>query len=385
MNAPLRVLFVSHTGTMSGAELVLLDVVAGRHSGSAFVFDAGPLKSALEANGIKVVKVRSQGDLASMRRDSSPLSALPLAGRLARLTRELAAASRQHDVLYANSQKAFVLSAIASAVTRRPLVWHLHDIISASHFGSAQRRLQIWLANRFAACVIVPSKAAAAAFTAAGGRAELVRVVPNGLSITGDVGKRAALRNALGLENDQPVIGVFSRLAPWKGQHVVLNAMSRLPGVHCLFAGDALFGETDYRDELYAMTRELGLSSRVTFLGNRRDVGDLMCAVEVLVHPSVAAEPFGRTLVEAMLLRLPVVAADTGAPAEILEAGTLGTLVEPEDPAALAEAIRAVLHRSDHTHQLDHAQASALRRYDVATMRASIDGIIDDVGRRLLA
>ena len=109
---------------------------------------------------------------------------------------------------------------------RRPLIWHLHDIVDRSHFGPAQRRLQIALANRLAARVIVPSRAAATAFTSAGGRPELIEIVPNGVDLVPESWPPSKLRSELGLPAG-PLAGVFSRLAPWKGQHVVLEALAR--------------------------------------------------------------------------------------------------------------------------------------------------------------
>ena len=201
-------------------------------------------------------------------------------------------------------------------MARRPLIWHLHDIVSSDHFGEGQRRLQIGLANRFAARVVVPSQAAAAAFIAAGGREGLVHVIPNGIDLVRDPLPQPELRMGLGLPSG-PLIGVFSRLAPWKGQHIVLQALASLPGVRCVIAGAALFGEDAYATKLHEMVRELGLADRVRFVGHRSDVPRLMQACDAVIHPSVDPEPFGRTLIEAMLMRVPVIATDAGAPSEI--------------------------------------------------------------------
>ncbi len=373
-----RVLFVNHTSTGAGAELVLLDLVQAWAGASAYLFEEGPLNAGMRSRGVVVHVARWGGGLASVRRDSNLLRAVPLAGRLAATTLGLAWAARRHDVIYANSQKAFVLASAAAVLARRPLIWHLHDIISSEHFGQGQRRLQIGLANRCAARVIVPSEAAAAAFTAAGGRERLVHVIPNGIDLVRDPLPQQALRGQLGLPPG-PLIGVFSRLAPWKGQHVVLQALARLPGVRCILAGDALFGEHAYARTLHELTRDLGIADRVEFLGQRSDVPRLMQACDAVIHPSVDPEPFGRTLIEAMLMRVPLVASDTGAPSEILERGAAGTLVPPGDAAALAAAVAAVLTNSlGLAAQLDRAEARAQSQYGVVSMRA---GTVDLIGR----
>ncbi|MGJ4899201.1 glycosyltransferase family 4 protein [Bradyrhizobium oligotrophicum] len=375
-----RVLFVDHTGQIGGAELILLDVVQGRKDSSVFLFEPGPLGQVLAERGMPVVTSRWGHGLGQFRRDSSWLEALPLFGRLAAITAELAHVARKHDVLYANSQKAFILSAIANIVARRPLIWHLHDIISPAHFGALQRRMQIFLANRFAAKVVVPSEAAAAAFIEAGGRRSLVEVVPNGLAVEPVPVSREELRQRLGLPSG-PLVGVFSRLARWKGQHVLIEALAELPDVHGIIVGDALFGEQDYAAELRRLVAELCLGDRVHFLGHRSDVPLLMQAVDAMVHPSIDPEPFGRTLVEAMLAGVPVIATDAGAAPDILEHGRAGLLVPPGDARALSEALDAVLAQPEFlAPQLDYASRRARTHYSLARMLDSIGLLIRNVG-----
>jgi glycosyltransferase involved in cell wall biosynthesis len=376
-----RILFVDHTGQIGGAELILLDVAAGRAGASVFLFETGPLSKALTERRIEVVTSKWGEGLARFRRDSSALAALPLLGRLLAIILELARTARRHDLVYANSQKAFVLAAIACLLARRPLVWHLHDIISAAHFGRLQRRLQVGLANACAAKVVVPSQAAATAFTEAGGRKDLVGIVPNGLTLQPEPHRRSELRAMLGLPAGR-LVGVFSRLAPWKGQHILLQALAELPEIGCIIAGDALFGEQDYAARLRAMVAELGLGDRVHFLGHRNDVPQLMQAVDVMVHPSIDPEPFGRTLVEAMLVGVPVVATDAGAAPDILERGRAGSLVPPGDAAALARAISTVLAEPAQLQpQLDYAARRARSEYSLARMLEGIGLLIAKLQR----
>jgi glycosyltransferase involved in cell wall biosynthesis len=378
MSTP-RVMFVNHTSMISGAELVLLDLVQSWRGASAFLFEDGPLNGAMKRLGLQVITSRWGRGLTNVRRDNSLWTAVPLAGRLCAIAAEIGRAAWQHDVVYANSQKAFVLAAVATAMVRRPLVWHLHDIINGAHFGSAQRRLQIALANHRAARVIVPSQSAAAAFVAAGGRRGLVEVVPNGIDLIPENSSRSELRKQLGLP-EGPLAGVFSRLAPWKGQHVVLQALAKLPEVRCIFAGDALFGEQAYAQSLRNLASELSLNDRVHFLGHRNDVTRLMQAVDVMIHPSVAPEPFGRTLVEAMRAGVPVIATDTGAASDILEAGAAGTLVRANDADALIAAMAHVLaNPTALAAQLEYAASRARTRYGVGKMLEAVSDLIGHV------
>ena len=372
MAAP-RVLFVNQTGVMSGAEYVLASLAGGFPGASAFLFEDGPLAAALTAKGLNVTVAPPGAQLGAIRRDQSLLAALPLASRLFRLIMAIAGAARRHDVAYANSQKAFMLSAIASVLFRRPLIWHLHDIMDERHFGKTQRRLQIALANRRARRVIVPSSAAADAFIQAGGRADLVTVVPNGIALAPPAPKSRA---EFGLP-EGPLVGVFSRLAPWKGQHVVLEALAKVPGLQCVLAGSALFGEDAYKARLEADVVRLGLSDRVTFLGQRSDVPVLMQAVDAVIHPSVDPEPFGLTLVEAMLAGTPVIATDAGASFEILDGGRAGTLVPPSDAGALSTILSAFF--ADPAPFREKADLASARVRSVY----SLDHMIETVSRHI--
>lgn len=368
-----RVLFVNQTGTMSGAEYVLAGLTASWPGASAFLLEDGPLASVMREQQLIVSVAPPEIRLGAIRRNSSALSALPLIWKLRKLVFTLAEAARQHDVVYANSQKAFTLCAMASFFFRSKLVWHLHDILDSRHFGANQRRLQIALANRRASAVIVPSSAAAEAFLEAGGKAEGLHIVPNGIALAPPP---QTPREALGLPAG-PLVGVFSRLAPWKGQHIVIEALRALPDTKCIFVGSALFGEKDYENRLKAMVEQYGLQDRALFLGQRGDVPVLMQAVDAVIHPSVDPEPFGLTLVEGMLAGTPIIATDCGASSEILDNGRAGTLVAPGDPMALAQAVNALLEdKAPFRAKAVMARERIQSLYGIENMRKSVSHII---------
>src|ERR1700733_10599683 len=120
-----RVLFVNHTSLVSGAEMILLDVVQACPGSAAFLFEHGALNSKLQSFGVEVIQSRFGAGLSSITRDSGLAKAVPLAMRMSAVIAELSVVARRYDVLYANSQKAFVLGSIAATIARRPLIWHL--------------------------------------------------------------------------------------------------------------------------------------------------------------------------------------------------------------------------------------------------------------------
>jgi glycosyltransferase involved in cell wall biosynthesis len=189
------------------------------------------------------------------------------------------------------------------------------------------------------------------------------------------------LRAALGL-GDGPVLGVFGRLAPWKGQHVLLDALAELadvPNLQALVVGDALFGEADYAKSLRRKAEALGLGGRVRFLGFRDDVPALMRLADIVVHTSVAPEPFGRVVVEGMLAGRPVVATRGGGVVEIVEDGVTGLLTEPGDARSLAAAVRGLLGDAARRQSIaTRGQRFALQHFGVrATTRAVREQVIE--------
>ena len=102
-----------------------------------------------------------------------------------------------------------------------------------------------------------------------------------------------------------------------------------------------------------------------------------MQAVDVVVHPSVDPEPFGLTLVEAMLAGTPVIASRSGAAPEILDGGRCGTLVPPGDAGALAAALLRALERAESAPKTGlHETIAASHR---ARTRYSANRLIEDV------
>lgn len=373
-----RILFVDHVGVLGGGELSLLDIVrAYRETSRVVLFQDGPFRERLEQAGVDVVLLRAQAAVSQVVREGGWMHDLQAVPEVLRLVWRLARLGRAYDVLYANSQKAMIVTALAGLVARRPVIWHLRDMMSADHFSGWHRRLAVGCANLMVRRVIANSQATRQAFVASGGRPEKVHVVYNGLdaSVFEKVGDEEVqqLRASLGLA-DVPVVGVFSRLAAWKGQHVLIEALAALPEVHALLVGHALFdADRAYAADLRAQAARLGVADRVHFLGFRRDVPSLLKVTDVVLHTSVAPEPFGRVIAEGMLAERPVIATRAGGALEIIEPGRTGLLVPPGDPEVLAGAIRNVLERADRRQALArNGRAEAQQRFSVEAMREGL-------------
>lgn len=171
-------------------------------------------------------------------------------------------------------------------------------------------------------------------------------------------------------------LGMVARLETHKDQPTLIRAVALLQD-----QGQdvelSLIGEGSRRAELEVLIAELQLTDRVQLLGTRRNIPTLLAQLDVFVFSARPDEGFGIALAEAMAAGVPIVATDVGACREVLEGDRCGWLVEPGNPLALAEAIRAVLADP----------ASAQRRVHAARQRAldtfSVAAMADAYGHEL--
>lgn len=376
------VLFVDHAGVLGGAELSLLDLSAAFGAGSEVLLLAdGPFREALESRGVRV-HVEALGALKHVKKETRIPGPAAFADA-ARIATHVSKRAKSHRVIYANSQKAFVVAAAAGLFARRPVVWHLRDILAPPHFSGTNVRAAVTLANLRAARVIANSRATAAAFTGAGGHESLVRVVHNGIdpapfdAVT--IESATAARAALRLPAGAFVVALFGRFHPWKGQQVLLEALARLPRVHALFVGAPLFGEEAFASALQAQAARTGVADRAHFLGFRADVPELMRAADAIVHASVYPEPFGRVIVEGMLAERPVIATRAGGVTEIIDDET-GVLVPPNDAAAMAQAIESLAADPSRAANLAARGAARARAgFSVTAMVRGVEEAIRDL------
>lgn len=344
MQSNTRVLFVDQSADMGGAEFSLLSM-ARQFAGRCLVVVCarGTFFDALKGENVPCHVLEAPPSVLGVRRSGGLGQYIRAASGVFTLARRLARLARGYDVIYANSMKALVFCAIARLFVRRPLVFHMRDILSPAHFGKSRIRLITAITNHFVDLLIANSKATEASYLSAGGKCKTTAIY-NGF----DAGEfraknraqaRSRIRQELSLAEDACVIGVFSRLAHWKGQHVVIGAIRDLPDIHLVLVGKALTPDRDYAEALTEQTKQAGLSDRVHFLGFRRDIAALMTGMDVVVHSSVSPEPFGRVIVEGMLAQVPVIATAAGGALEILEDGRTGYLVPPGDSAALKQKL----------------------------------------------
>jgi glycosyltransferase involved in cell wall biosynthesis len=154
---------------------------------------------------------------------------------------------------------------------------------------------------------------------------------------------RAAARASIGVSEPATLLlGVVAQLSPWKGQDTAIETLAglleqgvdarlALIGTARFVASSTRFDNQAYVRRLRALADERGVADSVLWLGEREDVAELIAALDLLLLPSWE-EPFGRAVIEAMALEVPVLATLLGGPSEIL-AGGGGILLPPRVPA----------------------------------------------------
>jgi glycosyltransferase involved in cell wall biosynthesis len=348
---PLRVLYVSHTGLVGGAEWSLLELLRGMNDAveSCLASPDGELASLAREAGVPVATI-APVRLSSRLDRWQTLSGLTGILRTANEIRR-AAGSFDADLIHANSVRAGLAAIVARGLGAPPVIVHVRDTLPTGPTGSVISAL----IRHGAAGVLANSRFTASTLGSLGHHAAVV-YNPVDLDRFGPSGNRGAVRRELAIQTETPVLGVVAQLTPWKAQDDAIRILARVrrtfPDAELLLAGEAKFTErfTRYDNRAYAdylrrLADGLGVTEAVRFLGERRDVPSVLAALDLLLVPSWH-EPFGRSVLEAMAAATPVVATAVGGPAEAINAGENGLLLPPRDPECWARAVIDLLHDS---------------------------------------
>lgn len=333
----------------TGAEVVACTVTSRRD---------GPLAAELAVAGV------ARHDLGA-RRIADPLALLRLIGLLRR---------ERISLVHAHGPEACMLAGIACSLTRVPLVITRHVLDEAVTNWRLRQlaRMTVFAARRAAAVVAVSGAVARRLEETRAARPAAIHVIPNGVELArfNDPAlslRREEFRRALGLEPGDSLVLLPAVLREGKGHEVLIDALqeikARVPRTRVAFAGG---GELE--GVLRARAERHG--DAVMFLGQREDMPELLAACDLVVLPSMA-EALPTALIEAAAAGRPVVATRVGGTPEVVEDGETGMLVPPDDPAALAAAVAAVLNDPEGARAL--GEAGRRRALSMFSIRAQVE------------
>ncbi len=340
---------------LGGAEQVVIRLARGFASRACRVTvftlnEPGRFADVLKERGIPIVSLNKKG----------PLD-IGITQRLAGAFR-----SRGVDVVHTHLWGANVWGRLAAAKAGIPVVVTEHNVDTwkkPHHFLIDQR-----LEPKADALIAVSREVQTFYENHGVGRGRW-EVVYNGVESADVVRERGEAFRALGITASDRVVGLVGRLVPAKAPLVFLQAIERLsqrvPNVKALIIGDG-----PLRQEVEAFIRERNLGDKVVLAGLRQDVPVLLAGMDVLAFSS-EREGLSMAMLEAMAAGVPLVATRVGGTPELIEDGKTGLLVEPAQPAALADALARVLTDAGAAASLrDAARARVAERF---SLRAMID------------
>jgi glycosyltransferase involved in cell wall biosynthesis len=286
------------------------------------------------------------------------LSTLQASTRLTTFIRDNA------DVVVTKGLLAHFYGGMAAMRARVPCIWHVQEVVNSTHLGGFYVKVFNAVARLWARLIVVDAQSVGAQFASDLHQTGKVRLLYNGIDIEQFAldGQKATLSFPAHNGHRPLVIGHVGRVVPLKGQHVLIEAFAQLykqwPNVHLALVGAPLFDTDHYLRRLHEMVAAHDIEDRVHFLGFRRDIPDIMRALDIFVHPSVEADS-PVSVQEAMATGLAVIASSVPGTVELISDGVDGYLVAPDDATALAAKLATLIGNPAARQQL--AQAARQR------------------------
>jgi glycosyltransferase involved in cell wall biosynthesis len=194
---------------------------------------------------------------------------------------------------------------------------------------------------------------------------------------------RQEVRQQLGTAADTTVIVQVSRMERWKGHSLTIAALGEIKDLdnweYWIVGGIQRESEKDYFAALQQQVIELGLEQRIRFLGERRDVPDLLIAADIFCQPNLNPEPFGIAFIEALYVGLPIVTVAIGGGGEIVTSDC-GYAVEPGNISQVAGALRGLIEQP--TKRQHFSTAAIERARELSNPQQQVDEI-DRISREL--
>jgi glycosyltransferase involved in cell wall biosynthesis len=291
----------------------------------------------------------------------------------------LARALRHHgvDVVHSHNWGTLVETSIARRWAGTPV--HVHaergTLLGELDVRGWRRRVRAmamrWTLRRVDAVVSNAQSIAERIQAACGFPAERVVLIPNGVKAprVDDVRESGAkLRRQWSIPQEAFVVGSVGRLVPVKGFATAIDSIARLPAagreIHLVLVGDG-----PQREALATQAAASGVSHRVHLIGWRNDIGDCLAAMDCYLNSSVS-EGMSQSILEAMAIGLPMVVTDVGDNAILVNGDRpCGTVVPPNDPAAMSGALTELLQAPAHREMFaENSWARYRRCYTVGVM-----------------
>lgn len=300
-------------------------------------------------NGRRVLPERSTGisELFLLEFDGSLKKPLNLSRNFRRFRKVVA--QWRPDIVHSHLWPACRFSAAALIGSRVGQVWHAHDTRSWLKARDLRSRLyrhgtRVLVHTLSPRMVAVSRAVATATAQALCVGLEEISVIPNAVDLE-EFDVNRFTREARG-EGAAPVIGLAAQFRPEKGHRVLVRACAHLRRRGIAFQLQ-LAGAGRTRAQIEQEVLDLQLAECTEFLGPIADVPGFLSGLDLFVLPSTDFEGLPLCVLEALAMRVPVVATDVAGTSEAIRDGETGLLVPPGDEHALASAMERILWDKD--------------------------------------
>lgn len=330
----MKILHIDTEKTWRGGEQQLLYLVKGLkergYISKVVCQPESPLEDAVKKAGVEAISIRMRGELDAL-----------AAWKIGRLLRQ-----REYDIMHTHTSHAHSIGLLSRlfgkvngmAVSRRV------DFPIRSRFKY----------NSFDVHYIAVSEAIKRVMMDGGVPENRIDVVRSCIDLSRlDNAPIADIRADLGISKDAVVVGNIAHMADHKGQIYLIRAAlivkNKYPDTKFVIVGDGKL-----RKELEAEVRRLSLDGIVIFTGFRKDIASFLASFDIFAFPS-HMEGLGTSLLDAMVMKRPIVSTTAGGIPEVVQDGINGLLVSPKDPEALANAIISLIEDKELRHRLGYA------------------------------
>ncbi|WP_169088055.1 glycosyltransferase [Paenibacillus sp. PL91] len=355
VNQKINVMFVTHADKKGGAEQSLIHLINYLDASKYRIFLLSPGDAAY-LNEIRAEYVHFPLELSSIKKKFG-LGYIETVLKIRSFVRK-----NKIAIVHANGWRAPWYTAPLKFLTKSKLVWHHRDYTHLRMFNNVLPRFfdQVICISHFVANSIQGSNKT---------------IIYNGV----DPELALTKKSRAFMEDNTLIIGTFGRIVEWKRYHLMIEAVKKLADSNrsnwkLLIVGDAsVDGSDGYYNDMIQKVLAYGLEHQVIFYGYSNKPLDVMKECDLTINFSLN-EPFGRVIIESMLVETPVIVADSGGAPEIIHHTKGGFIVKDGDVDELYQTIQRVYDKNvDHQEMSSRGYASVMNDFNMSTIAKKVE------------